>query len=143
MKCRDASTAILAQYGDASSISDYAKAHIATLTVQGLVNGMGAGVEPRGNLTWAQTAALLYRLSNFTPVSGDVESAEVTALCTAGDKLNVRLSPATSAPILGQIPGGTAVVVTETLEGWYKVLYTNAQGLLVQGYASADYLTIQ
>ena len=143
VKCRDASTAILAQYGDASSISDYAKAHIATLTVQGLVNGMGAGVEPRGNLTWAQTAALLYRLSNFTPVSGDVESAEVTALCTAGDKLNVRLSPATSAPILGQIPGGTAVVVTETLEGWYKVLYTNAQGLLVQGYASADYLTIQ
>lgn len=138
--CQDASTAILARYADAASISDYARPHIATLTIQGLVNGMGTGMEPQGNLTWAQTAALLYRLSNFTPVTGDTAAAALTALCTAGDKLNVRLSPDTSAPILDQLPGGSVVVVTESLEGWYQILYPNAEGLLVWGYASADYL---
>ena len=50
------------------------------------------------------------------------------------------LSPDTSAPILDQLPGGSVVVVTESLEGWYQILYPNAEGLLVWGYASADYL---
>ena len=141
--CQDASTVILAQYADAATISEYAKPHIATLTIQGLVNGMGSGVEPLGNLTWAQTAALLYRLSSFVPVSGELAAAELTALCTAGDRLNVRLAPDTASPALAQLPGGTTVVVTETLEGWYKILYPTEDDLLVAGYASADYLALQ
>ena len=143
IQCQDAAVAILAQYNDAASIADYAKPHIATLTIQGLVNGTGGAVEPQGNLTWAQTAALLYRLSTFTPVTADVETAEVTALCLAADHLNVRLSAAADAKIISGIPGGTQVIVTEQLEGWYQVFFTNAEGQLVLGYASADYLELQ
>ena len=104
---------------------------------------MGDGVEPLGNLTWAQTSALLYRLSNFVPVSAELSAAEMTALCTAEGKLNVRLAPDTAAIALTQLPGGTTVVVTEVLDGWYRILYPTEEGLLVSGYASADYLELQ
>ena len=57
--------------------------------------------------------------------------------------LNVRLSPASDAAIISAIPGGAEVVITEALDGWYQVFFTDADGLLVLGYASADYLEIQ
>ena len=141
--CPDASTAVLAQYADEGSIADWAKSHIATLTLQGLVNGTNTGVLPQGELTWAQTAALLYRLSSFTPVTGDPDTAEKTALCTANDYLNIRLAPDTGAKILDCLKGGRTAVVTAEPEGWYQVLFVNDEGLLVQGYGSADYLQIQ
>lgn len=143
IQCQDASTSILTQYSDESAIAGYAKPHIATLTIQGLVNGTGGAVSPQGNLTWAQTAALLYRLSTFTPVTANAETAETTALCTAEGYLNVRLSPASDAAIISAIPGGSEVIVTEQLEGWHQVFFTNEENLLVLGYASADYLEIQ
>lgn len=140
--CPDASTAILARYGDHASIADWAKSHIATLTIQGLVNGTDVGVLPQGSLTWAQTAALLYRLSSFTPVTADIETAEKTAVCTAGDMLNIRLAPEAGAAVLDHLKGGSTVVITAELEGWYQVLFVNDEGLLVQGYGSADYLQL-
>ena len=144
IQCPDADVSIIrAEYNDADSIADYAKPHIATLTIQGLVNGTVGAVSPQGNLTWAQTAALLYRLSTFTPVTADAEAAETTAVCLAADHLNVRLAPASDASIISVIPGGAEVVVTESLEGWHRVLFSNETGQLVLGYASADYLEIQ
>lgn len=140
--CPDASAAILAQYGDHASIANWAKSHIATLTIQGLVNGTDVGVLPQGSLTWAQTAALLYRLSSFTPVTGDTETAEKTALCTANDMLNIRLAPEAGTTVLDHLKGGSMAVVTAELEGWYQVLFVNDEGLLVQGYGSADYLQL-
>ena len=116
--CPDASTAVLAQYADEGSIADWAKSHIATLTLQGLVNGTNTGVLPQGELTWAQTAALLYRLSSFTPVTGNPDTAEKTALCTANDYLNIRLAPDTGAKILDCLKGGRTAVVTAEPEGW-------------------------
>ena len=142
--CADADLSILrSAYNDADTIADYAKPHIATLTVQGLVNGTVGAVSPQGNLTWAQTAALLYRLSTFVPVTADVEAAETTAVCLVSDYLNVRLAPASDASIIGVIPGGSEVIITESLEGWYRVLLTNDSGALLVGYASADYLELQ
>ena len=140
--CLDASPVILSRYADEASIADWAKGHIATLTIQGLVNGTGDGVSPQGELTWAQTAALLYRLSAFTPVTADVETAEKTAVCTAVDFLNIRLAPQAGTKVLAHLKGGSTVVVTEELEGWCQVLFVNDEGLLVQGYGSADYLQI-
>lgn len=141
--CQDASPAILAQYNDVSSIADYAKPHIATLTIQGLVTGSNGGVNPQGELTWSQTAALLYRLSTFSPVTADSNTADTTALCLAEGNLNVRLAPASDASIISVIPGGSMVCVTEQLEGWYQVFFSNEEGQLVLGYASADYLELQ
>lgn len=144
IQCQDASTAILAQYNDVSSIADYAKPHIATLSMQGLVTGSNGGVNPQGKLTWAQTAVLLHRLSSFVPVTADAEKAETTALCLVSEgNLNVRLSPASDAEVISAIPGGAVVIVTESLEEWHQVFFTDAEGLLVLGYASADYLEIQ
>ena len=144
ISCPDADLSILrSAYNDADTIADYAKPHIATLTVQGLVNGTVGAVSPQGNLTWAQTAALLYRLSTFVPVTADVDAAETTAVCLVSDYLNVRLAPASDASIIGVIPGGSEVIVTESLEGWYRVLLTNDSGALLVGYASADYLELQ
>ena len=143
IQCQDASTAILAQYNDLSSIADYAKPHIATLSMQGLVTGSNGGVNPQGNLTWAQTAVLLHRLSTFVPVTADTEKAETTALCLVEGNLNVRLSPASDAAIISTIPGGAEVVITEALDGWYQVFFSNEENQLVLGYASADYLEIQ
>lgn len=144
IQCQDADLSILrAEYNDIDAIADYAKPHIATLTIQGLVNGTVGAVSPQGNLTWAQTAALLHRLSTFTPVTADVETAEATAVCLAADHLNVRLAPVSDSPIISVIPGGTEVVVLESLEGWHRVFFTNEAGQLVLGYASADYLEMQ
>lgn len=141
--CPDAAPAILARYADEASIADWAKNHIATLTIQGLVNGTDTGVLPQGELTWAQTAALLYRLSAFTPVTADTETAEKTAVCTASDYLNIRLAPESGTKVLAHLTGGSTAVVTEEAEGWYQVLFVNDEGLLVQGYGSADYLQLQ
>ena len=144
ISCPDADLSILrSAYNDADTIADYAKPHIATLTVQGLVHGTVGAVSPQGNLTWAQTAALLYRLSTFVPVTADVDAAETTAVCLVSDYLNVRLAPASDASNIGVIPGGSEVIVTESLEGWYRVLLTNDSGALLVGYASADYLELQ
>ena len=144
IQCQDADLSILrSEYNDVDIIADYAKPHIATLTVQGLVSGTVGAVSPQGALTWAQTAALLYRLATFSPVTADLDTAETTALCTAEGNLNVRLAPTSDAEIISVIPGGSRVIVTELLEGWYQVFFSNEDNLLVLGYASADYLEIQ
>ena len=77
-------------------------------------------------------------------VTADAEKAETTALCLVSEgNLNVRLSPASDAEVISAIPGGAVVIVTESLEEWHQVFFTDAEGLLVLGYASADYLEIQ
>ena len=67
-ECPDASLTVLDQFSDKDQIADYAKGHAATLVAQGVVSGKGAGLDPKGNLTRAEMAALLYKLITYTPV---------------------------------------------------------------------------
>ena len=67
--CPDAPLSALDVFADKGNIADYAKAPTATLVAQGVVSGSGAGINPKGNLTRAEMAALLYKISTYTPIT--------------------------------------------------------------------------
>ena len=67
-ECPDGSLSVLDQFADKDQIADYAKGHTATLVAQGVVSGKGTGIDPKGNLTRAEMAALLYKLITYTPI---------------------------------------------------------------------------
>lgn len=67
--CPDAPLSALDQFADKDAIADYAKAPAATLVAQGVVSGSGSGLNPKGSLTRAEMAALLYKISTYTPVT--------------------------------------------------------------------------
>ena len=66
----DAPMSALAPFTDRDSISEYAKAPLATMVAQGVVSGSGSSINPMGSLTRAEMAALLYKVNTFTPVTG-------------------------------------------------------------------------
>ena len=68
-ECPDGSLSVLDQFADKDQIADYAKGHTATLVAQGVVSGKGTGIDPKGNLTRAEMAALLYKLITYTPIT--------------------------------------------------------------------------
>ena len=68
-ECPTGSLAVLEQFADRHLIADYAKGHTATLVAQGVVSGKGEGIDPKGNLTRAEMAALLYKLITYTPIT--------------------------------------------------------------------------
>lgn len=57
---------------------------------------------------------------------------------TDGSNLNIRSYPSTDAAIIGKIPNGAAVSVYGQTGNWYVISY-NA----INGYAAADYITIE
>ena len=67
--CPDGSLSVLDRFADRDQIADYAKGHTATLVAQGIVGGTGNGISPKGNLTRAEMAALLYRIITYTPIT--------------------------------------------------------------------------
>lgn len=77
-QCPVGSLTVLDQFADKDLIADYAKGHIATLVSQGLVSGKGANVDPRGSLTRAEMAALLYKIMTYTPVTDPGGTGETT-----------------------------------------------------------------
>lgn len=101
--CPDGDLSVLDQFSDKDQIADYAKGHTATLVSQGLVSGKGDGIDPKGNLTRAEMAAILYKAITFTPIDPSVDpsqytlSLDVTQMILApGDStaLTASLSPA-------------------------------------------------
>ena len=68
-RCPDAPLSALNAFADKDKIADYAKSPTATLVAQGVVSGSGAGINPKGNLTRAEMAALLYKISTYTPIT--------------------------------------------------------------------------
>ena len=58
----EADLSVLDQFADQGQIADYARPHMAALVSQGLLSGTGSGLNPKGNLTRAEMATLLYRL---------------------------------------------------------------------------------
>ena len=75
--CPDAGLSVLDAFSDKEQIADYAKGHTATLVAQGVVSGKGTGIDPKGNLTRAEMAALLYKLMTYTPIT-DVPTDPMT-----------------------------------------------------------------
>ena len=101
--CPDGDLSVLDQFSDRDQIADYAKVHTATLVSQGLVSGKGDGIDPKGNLTRAEMAAILYKAITFTPVDPSVDPSQYTLsldvtqmILSAGDSttLTASLTPA-------------------------------------------------
>ena len=74
--CPDGDLSVLDQFSDRDQIADYAKVHTATLVSQGLVSGKGDGIDPKGNLTRAEMAAILYKAITFTPIDPSVDPSQ-------------------------------------------------------------------
>ena len=174
--CPDAPLSALAPFADKDTIADYAKPHAATLVAQGVVSGSGSGINPKGSLTRVEMAALLYKISTYTPVTEypglepDPEAPEtpqtpetpevpqpeqpslpfaefpagtVTGTVTNAEAgLNVRSGPGTEHEALTKLKNGASVIITAQNEGWYQVLYRNEEGVIVSGWVSADYVTV-
>ena len=69
--CPDGDLSVLNQFKDSKSIAGYAKTAAATLVSQGLASGSGGNLDPKGTLTRAQMASLLYRVLEHTPIQTD------------------------------------------------------------------------
>ena len=66
--CQPGALTVLDQFGDRASLSDWAAQHAATLVAYQIVGGDTDGnLNPQAFLTRAEMAALLYKLSNYTP----------------------------------------------------------------------------
>ena len=71
------------------------------------------------------------------------ESAEQVGQVTAEPSLNVRSGPGTTYSIISSLTYGRRVVILDdSTDGWYQVLFSNGSGQAVTGYVSADYLTV-
>lgn len=170
--CEPVSTAILEQFTDRDRISSWAAEHAATLVAYQIVGGSDGVLNPGGNLSRAEMAALLYKLGNYDPAAvtpilpeepevpaqpEQPDSPQSPALPTqfqrAGipgsvapdvDKLNVRTGPGSSFQAADQITGGTPVLVLDNDgNGWLHVQYFTAEGTFAVGYVSAQYVTMQ
>lgn len=69
--CPDGDLSVLDQFADRKNVADYAKTAAATLVAQGLASGSGGNLDPKGTLTRAQMASLLYRVLEHTPIQTD------------------------------------------------------------------------
>jgi murein L,D-transpeptidase YcbB/YkuD len=82
-------------------------------------------------LTSAQTSAISVKTTGEVQRTGVVKASS----------LNIRSDATTSASIVATAQNGQAVLVLETLTGWYKVQFT-VNGITYTGYASADYIVL-
>ena len=70
--CPDGALSILDQFKDKDKIAGFAQTASATLVTQGLASGSDGKLDPKGTLTRAQMASLLYRVLEHTPVNPSV-----------------------------------------------------------------------
>ena len=171
----DAPLSALNAFADKDTFADYAKIPAATLVAQGVVSGSGSGINPKGNLTRVEMAALLYKISTYTPVTTypDLEPAPAPespvqpetpetpaveqpslpitelpvgtvtgAVTNAENGLNVRAGAGTTFAVQDKLQNGNMVIILEKPDGWYRVLYRNAEGIIVEGYVSASYVEV-
>ena len=68
-------------------------------------------------------------LLSVTALADNNAEGTVTA-----DVLNVRSKPNTDSVILGQLPNGTAVIVKEAKDNWYKITYGQNDAFLCADY---------
>ena len=166
--CPDGDPSVLDQFADRDLIAGYALGHTATLVEQGLVGGKGDGIDPRGNLTRAEMAVILYNAITFTPTDpegpvdpdepaepvepeGPVDPGQYTLtldvsemILTAGDStaLTATLTPeAEGAQIAWTSSDPAAAAVAP--DGTVTCLYTGTDPVFVTVTASWRGLTAQ
>ncbi len=86
IKLQQAPLEVLNQFSDKAQISDWAAKHAATLVANKFVGGSGGLLNPRGNLSRAEMAVLLYKVGTYDPANNPgtpnppVEPEQVTGV---------------------------------------------------------------
>lgn len=103
---------VLEQFADQGQIADYARPHMAALVSQGLLSGTGDGLIPKGNLTRAEMASLLYRLLTAAEQGGgetsDTELDDDATLTL--DVTESTLASTQSIQLNATLTGGTGTI---------------------------------
>ncbi len=61
---------------------------------------------------------------------------------TSGSALRLRASASLNASIIARMPNGSSLKVLETVNGWCRVQFTAANGTVLEGWASSQYITV-
>ncbi len=78
------------RFNDDGEISNYAKSAVYGLYEAGIINGMDNGLfEPKGNLTRAQAAVMIYNMLNYNPDTKGVDDTPNTTVSKYAGKLNM------------------------------------------------------
>ena len=158
--CQDAPLSVLDQFRDLRDLSGWAAQFTATLVSYQIVGGSYGLLNPKGNLSRAEMAALLYKLKHYdpsgvTPVLPGTPSdtnaqtpALVPQLAYTGQvdrdtaKLNVRAGSGTEFQVLDTLTAGDRVVLLDqTVNDWYRIQYLSQSNALREGYVSASYVS--
>ena len=135
----EADLSVLDQFADQGQIADYARPHMAALVSQGLMSGTGTGLNPKGNLTRAEMATLLYRLLTTSPDSTPEEpdsEPEVNLDPDAALTLDVTeytLASTQTLQLNATLTGGTGTVTWSTSDA--TVATVSSDGTVTNVYA--------
>ena len=61
---------------------------------------------------------------------------------TSGSALRLRSRASLNASIIARMPNGSSLKVLETVNGWCRVQFTAANGTVLEGWASSQYITV-
>ena len=75
--------------------------------------------------------------SGTPPISGESNASSAVTYRLTGSNVNIRSKPSTSAAVLGQAKAGDTVKVIGLQDGWYKIIYQNADA-----YISSEFLKV-
>ena len=135
----EADLSVLNQFADQGQIADYARPHMAALVSQGLMSGTGSGLNPKGNLTRAEMATLLYRLlttsSDSTPDEPDSEpevNLDPDATLTL-DVTEYTLASTQTLQLNASLTGGTGTITWSTSDA--TVATVSSDGTVTNVYA--------
>ena len=84
IQCESAPLSVLDQFSDKDALASWAGEHTATLVAYQIVGGSGGLLNPKGNLSRAEMAALLYKLGHYdsSTVTPDLPEEPVSADAT-------------------------------------------------------------
>ena len=137
------SLTVLEQFADRHLIADYAKGHTATLVAQGVVSGKGTGIDPKGNLTRAEMAALLYKLITYTPITESPEAPKQPqdSVLTL-DRTELSLTSAGSAALTAVLEPAVENAVITWASSNSDAAVVNANGVVTNIYPGAEVQTV-
>ena len=110
---------------------------VAAVSPEGVVTNVYAG---SGNASVTITASCGALTAEAVLQCGP---AGQIGLVTAEPTLRVRSGPSQEDPVISRLNNGSRVVLLDTdTPGWYQVLFSDAAGQAVTGWASADYILL-
>lgn len=133
---------VLDQFADQAQISDFARPHMAALVSQGLLSGTGNGLSPKGDLTRAEMAALLYRLltASSDPSTEDPEPDLDPSATLTLDVTESTLASTQSLQLNATLTGGTGRITWSSSDP--TVATVSADGTVTNVYAGTGSPTV-